>query len=60
MYQYNYIKIGATKAIDIDFTYLFPRKGIFVNVNMLLEFTMQGQVIPTRFDVMPYKLSPFN
>lgn len=59
MRQHNYIKIGQTKAIDIDFTYLFPRIGLFVNVNMLLEFTLQGQVIPTRFDVLPYKLSPF-
>ena len=36
----GYIKIGQTKAINIDFTYMFPRKGIFVNVNMLLEFTL--------------------
>lgn len=27
---------------------------------MLLEFTLHGQVIPTRFDVYPYKLSPFH
>lgn len=26
---------------------------------MMFEFTSMGQVIPTRIDVMPYKLSPF-
>lgn len=60
MEEQNYYKIGQTKAISIDFTYLYPRTGTFVNVNMLLEFSLLGQVIPTRFDILPYRLSPFN
>ena len=32
---------------------------MYMSVNMLIEFTTTGQVIPTRFDVLPYKLSPF-
>ena len=60
MRDHDYIQIGETKAINIDFTYMFPHKGIFININMLLEFTLHGYVIPTRFDVQPYKLSPYN
>jgi len=53
------VYIGHTKAVDIDFTYLFPSSGLFTNVNLLFEFTISGQVVPTRFDITPYRLSPF-
>ena len=50
---------GGTKAIDIDFSFMYPSISYFVNVNILFEFTIYGQVIPTRFDVRSYKLSSF-
>jgi len=55
----GFISIGATKMVDIDFTFVYPSSGFFVSVNMLVEFTSNGQVIPTRCDIMPYKLSGF-
>ena len=43
MLDLDYIKAGATKAIDIDFTILWPGETyVFVNVNMLIEFTGIG------------------
>ena len=56
----DYIKIGSTQMVDIDFTLSYPSTAYFVSVNMLLEFTSMGQVIPTRIDIMPYKLSGFS
>mmetsp|Transcript_8188 Transcript_8188/g.12555 ORF Transcript_8188/g.12555 Transcript_8188/m.12555 type:complete len:337 (-) Transcript_8188:83-1093(-) len=55
----EYVKLGATKAVNIDFSLAFPSTAYFVNVNLLLEFTQQGQVVPSRIDVQPFKLSPF-
>lgn len=61
MRKKSYLKKGATKGINIDFTLLWPGQiYIFVNVNMLLEFTAEGQVLPTRLDILPYTLSPFS
>jgi|TARA_B110000285_G_scaffold141549_1_gene158336 hypothetical protein len=58
--KYNkYIDYGPTKAIDIDYSLVFPSTGYFVSVNMLFEFSAQGQIIPTRLDASPYKLSGF-
>ena len=50
---------GATKMVDIDFSILYPSSSFFVSVNMLVEFSSKGQVVPTRIDIMPYKLSAF-
>ena len=63
MMQYDYIQEGETKAVDVDFTMMWPGSGetyIYVNVNLLIEFSVDGQVIPTRFDLRPIKLSPFS
>jgi hypothetical protein len=59
MKREQYIKLGATKMVDIDFSFVYPSSGFFVSVNMLVEFTPNGQVIPTRMDVLPYRLSAF-
>lgn len=59
MMQNNYIVLGKTKMVDMDFSVLYPSTSYFVNVNMLVEFSTMGQVIPTRIDVLPYKLSAF-
>lgn len=56
----EYIRIGETKALDIDYSVLYPQTSLFINVNMLIEFTHLGQLIPTRFDVAFYKLSSFS
>jgi hypothetical protein len=45
--------------IDIDFTMMFPVSRIFVNVNLMFEFTQIGQVLPSRIDILPYKMSSF-
>jgi hypothetical protein len=55
----KYIELGKTKLIDIDFALSIPSLTYFLSVNMMFEFTSMGQVVPTRIDVMPYKLSPF-
>lgn len=55
----GYIEYGPTKAINIDYSLSFPATGYFISVNMLFEFSAQGQIIPTRLDVSPYKLSGF-
>jgi hypothetical protein len=44
--------------VDIDFSLSIP-SSYFVAVNMLIEFLPNGIVIPTRIDILPYKLSPF-
>jgi len=59
MKESNYIETGKTKMVDIDYTIMIPHLAYFLSVNMMFEFTSMGQVIPTRIDVMPYKLSPF-
>ena len=38
----NYIKLGQTKMIDIDFSLSIPASTWFVAVNMVLEFTTAG------------------
>lgn len=55
----SYIRIGQTKALNIDFTWLFQSTGIFVNFNALIEFHTLNIIIPTRFDVQSYQESPF-
>ena len=55
----QYIELGKTKAIDIDFALAYPSTNYYVAVNMLIEFSSMGQVIPTRIDILPYKLSAF-
>ena len=45
--------------LTIEFAMSFPSTGYFVSCMMMIEFTTIGQVIPTRMDVMPYKLGPF-
>ena len=45
--------------VDVDFTMAIPASAYYVAVNMLFEFNPYGQVIPTRIDILPYKLSPF-
>lgn len=56
----KYILQMATKMVNIDFSLLYPSTEFFVNVNMLIEFTNKGQVIPTRMDIQPYKMSSFS
>lgn len=61
MRELDYIKAGATKAINIDFTMLWPGETyVFVNVNILLEISQQGQVIPSKLGILPYTMSPFS
>ena len=45
--------------LDVDFALYFPSSGYFVSVNLMMEFTNAGQIVPTRLDVLPYKLGPF-
>lgn len=45
--------------VDIDINLAIPATNYFVSINMLFEFTPLGQIIPTRIDTLPYKLSPF-
>jgi len=59
MKDLEFIKVGATKMLDIDFALYFPSTGYYVAVNMLIELTNSGQVYPTRMDLLPYKLGPF-
>jgi len=33
---------GGTKAVDIDFSFMYPSTSYFVNVNILFEFSIQG------------------
>jgi len=56
----KYINMGATKMVLIDFGFMFPSSAYFVSVNMLFEFSSLGQVIPTRFEATPFKLSSFS
>ena len=56
----TFIRYGATKAVDIDFSLSFPDTGYFVGVNILFEFSTSGQVIPTRMDILPYRISAFS
>jgi len=59
MEDQNYIKKGSTKMINIDFSLSYPSTSYFISVNMMIEFTNQGEVIPTRIDILPLKLSAF-
>lgn len=38
----NFIEYGRTKAIDIDFSLVFPDTGYYVGVNILFEFSTAG------------------
>ena len=61
MRQYDYIQHGETKGVDIDFTVLWPGEVYaYINVNMLVEFTVEGLAVPTRLDLRPMKLPPFS
>jgi hypothetical protein len=55
----GFISVGKTKMIDVDFSVAVPSSNYFVSVNCLMELTVMGQIIPTRLDALPYKLSPF-
>jgi hypothetical protein len=59
MEREGFISIGETKMVDIDFTVVIPSSGYYATINILTEFSQNGQVIPTRIDILPYKLSPF-
>jgi len=39
MHENGYVKIGATKAINIDYSLLYPASSYFINVNMMIEFS---------------------
>jgi hypothetical protein len=56
----RYITLGATKMVMIEFGFMFPSSTYFVSVNMLFEFSSLGQVVPTRFEATPFKLSSFS
>lgn len=56
----SFIEPGATKSIDIDFSLCFPDTGYFVGVNILIELSSSGQIIPTRMDILPYRMSAFS
>lgn len=57
--EMDYLSIGETKAVNIDFSVMYPSTAIFINVNLLVEFTHLGQLLPTRFDIAYYQLSSF-
>ena len=59
MNKYGFIKTGQTKMVDVDVNLSVPSSNYFISINMLFEFTPLGQIIPTRIDTLPYKLSPF-
>ena len=47
--------------MDIDFTLLMPGDSyVYLSVNMLIEFTVEGLAVPTRLDLRPHKLPPFS
>ena len=41
MMSNGYFKAGATKMLNIDFTFIFPSTKYFVSANMLIEFSAQ-------------------
>ena len=38
----EYIALGKTKAIDIDFALAYPATNFYIAVNMLVEFSSMG------------------
>jgi len=38
----DYIDIGLTKMIDIDFSLSYPSSSFFVSVNMMVELSSTG------------------
>jgi hypothetical protein len=42
MRREDYISLGMTKMVNIDFSLCFPATSYFLSVNMLIEFTVQG------------------
>lgn len=59
MIDEEYVKLGETKAVMINYNVLYLTTDIYVSVHMLVEFATNGQVIPTRFDVLPFRLNAF-
>lgn len=59
MRQGQFTEGGATKAVIINFNYLYPSSEYFVSCLMVFEFSGVGQVIPTRFDAQPFRMSGF-
>jgi hypothetical protein len=45
--------------LSIDFQLYYPPNDYHISVMMLFEFLPTGQIVPTRFDCLPYKLSGF-
>ena len=59
MRENKYIAIGPTKMVAINFQMYYPSNDYYLSVFMLFEFLPTGQIIPTRFDCQPYKMSGF-
>ena len=38
----NYIELGKTKMVDIDYAISIPHLAYFLSVNMMFEFTSMG------------------
>lgn len=45
--------------MSISFTILFPSTTYLMPVFALIEISQIGKVIPTRIEVMPYRVGPF-
>jgi len=60
MHDEGFIDIGSTKMVNIDFSMSFPQTGYFIGVNVLFEFTSTGEVVPTKLEILPYKISSFS
>ena len=59
MREHEYLAIGPTKVVIIDFQMYYPSIDYYLSVMMLFEFLPSGQIIPTRLDCQPYKISGF-
>jgi hypothetical protein len=59
MKQNRFIEMGGTKAIIINFNYLYPSSETFINVLIMFEVSTLGQVVPVRFEASPFKMSGF-
>ena len=42
MQRDEYVEIGKTKAVNIDFSFAYPATNYYVAVNMLIEFSSMG------------------
>ena len=45
--------------LSISFTILFPSTTYFMACFAMIEISQIGKVIPTRIEVMPYRVGPF-